>query len=314
MNWMDKLERKIGRFAIPHITRWLLIANLVGYLVNIIARVNPVVKVIWSFIDFSAADILHGQIWRLVTWIFVPTISTSIWSILFLICLLMMGENMENMLGTFKMNVYFVQGILLSDIVGIIAWLVLKAPINLSLYYILFSLYLMLGLFMPDATVRLYFVLPIRMKWLMIIYVAGMAFEIFSYVRYGMAIGSPYGKGFIMGLMFAVMYGTQIICALANLGLFVFFCKRRVSLKHRKRQRQFRADYNAGVNAGYQSQGAQRGPFSQPRPGSGISKHKCVICGRTELTNPEMQFRYCSKCVGNREYCEEHLFAHTHVR
>ena len=66
--------------------------------------------------------------------------------------------------------------------------------------------------------------------------------------------------------------------------------------KQKKRQKEFRAQ------------------FSQPRPGSGIARHKCAICGRTELTNPELQFRYCSKCVGNREYCQDHLFTHQHVK
>ena len=302
MNWMDKLERRIGRYAIPHITRWMLIANLIGYLLSIL----PVTQNLLNWMEFSAVGILKGQVWRLVSWIFLPSGSLSIWSVLFLLCLLMMGENMERALGSFKMNVYFLQGILISDIVGMILSLTTHWPVYLSMYYILFSLYLMLGLFMPDATVRLYFVLPIRMKWLMILYIAGMAYEIFSYVRMGMVNG--------LGFALAIMYGCQIVCALINLGLFVFFCKQRVSFKQKKRQKQFRAAYNAGANAGYRAQGQQRSQFSQPRPGSGIARHKCAICGRTELTNPEMQFRYCSKCVGNREYCEEHLYAHNHIK
>jgi hypothetical protein len=82
------------------------------------------------------------------------------------------------------------------------------------------------------------------------------------------------------------------------LNMFWFFhaMKTRLSGKQKKRQKEFRAQ------------------FSQPRPGSGIARHKCAICGRTELTNPELQFRYCSKCVGNREYCQDHLFTHQHVK
>ena len=52
---------------------------------------------------------------------------------------------------------------------------------------------------------------------------------------------------------------------------------------------------------------------AEPRPGSGLSRHKCAVCGRTELTNPELEFRYCSKCEGNYEYCQDHLFTHQHI-
>lgn len=282
MNWMNKLERKLGRYAVPYITRYLVFANLIGYFLKMIGG-----GVIMQWLDFSPYHILHGQIWRLLTWVFVPSSGLSVWALLFMVCLLMLGQNMEMALGTFRMNVYFVGGILLSDIGGLliygISWAILGAgiPIYLSMYYILFSLYLMLGLFMPDAEVRLYFVLPIRMKWLMIVYFVTLGYEIFSYFR--------------MGVLYGIMFGSEIIFALLNLGIFVYSCKNRVSLKQRRRKKQFQAQ------------------FSQPRPGSGISKHKCAICGRTEQDAPGLNFRYCSKCEGNYEYCEEHLFTHTHV-
>ena len=44
-----------------------------------------------------------------------------------------------------------------------------------------------------------------------------------------------------------------------------------------------------------------------------VSRHKCAICGRTDESNPELTFRYCSKCTGSYEYCEDHLFTHRHI-
>jgi hypothetical protein len=149
----------------------------------------------------------------------------------------------------------------------------------------------MLGLFMPDATVRLYFVLPIRMKWLVIVYVLELGYEIFSYFRAGASMG-----GTAAAIVVGIMYSTQIVLALLNLVLFIFFCRHHVSHKQKKRQKEFKSQ------------------FSQPRPGSGIAKHKCAICGRTEQDDPTLTFRYCSKCAGNYEYCQEHLFTHEHVR
>ena len=291
MNWMDKLERKFGRYAIPNITRYMIFANLIGYILEA-AGLSTVMR----YLDFSAAHIFHGQIWRLVTWIFVPTSGLSFWSLLFILCLLMLGQNLEYALGSFRMNVYFWGGILISDIGGLLIGgisylcgvrglydgMVSGLPISLTMYYILFSLYLLLGLLMPEAEVRLYFVLPIRMKWLTILYVIELAYEVYSYFR--------------MGWMYGIMFSTEIVLAFVNLIVFVHACKHHVSVKQKRRQKQFQAQ------------------FSQPRPGSGIAKHKCAICGRTELDDPTLTFRYCSKCAGNYEYCQDHLFTHTHVQ
>jgi hypothetical protein len=209
----------------------------------------------------------------------------------------MLGQNMEQALGTFRMNVYFIGGILLSDIGGLLLYLIFRIPIYLTMYYILFSLYLMLGLFMPDAEVRLYFVLPIKMKWLMVVYALSLGYEVFSYFRTGAGLAATIGMSAFSGAWYVgMMYSAEIIFALVNLGVFVYFCRHHVSHKQKRRQKQF------------QSQ------FSQPRPGSGITKHKCAICGRTEQDDPSLTFRYCSKCEGNYEYCQDHLFTHTHVR
>lgn len=291
MNWMDKLEKKLGRYAVPNITRYMVFATLIGYALYYLMLVSDTASVIVEALSFSPAGILRGQIWRILSWILVPSGAPTFWSLLFVLCLLMLGQNMESYLGTFRMNVYFLGGILISSIGGIVIYLCTGLSISLTLYYLLFSLYLMLGIFMPDATVRLYFVLPVRMKWLMLLYILEMGYEIFYYCRIGASIAGMWGA-FVYGMIF----GAQIVFALLNLGLFVFFCKRHVSRKQKKRQQQF------------QSQ------FAKPRPGSGITQHKCAVCGRTEVDAPTLVFRYCSKCAGSYEYCEEHLFTHEHVR
>lgn len=210
---------------------------------------------------------------------------------------------MEYALGSFRMNVYFIGGILLSDIGGfliyLISWLITGNGINiyLTMYYILFSLYLMLGIFMPEAEVRLYFVLPIKMKWLMAVYVLTLGYEIFSNFKTGAQIAASYGlSGFQGAWYIGLSYSAEIILAIANLICFVYSCRRHVSHKQKKRQKEFQAQ------------------FAQPRPGSGITKHKCAICGRTELDDPNLTFRYCSKCAGNYEYCQDHLFTHNHIQ
>lgn len=291
MNWMDKLERKLGRYAVPNLSRYFVGAIVLGY---VLSMLSPGFT---DWISYDVSAILHGQIWRLFTWIFMPTTSLDFFGLLFLLCVLMWGSSLESMLGTFHMNVFLWGGVILSDVGGILIYVITKltlgtgASIYLSTYYILMSMLLALAICMPEGEVRLYFVLPIKMKWMLVFELLYLAYIVFNTFKMMIAYANGTWLGWVLGLV----QSSQIILAVANMFLFFWASKTHISRKQKKRQREFRAQ------------------FSNPRPGSGISQHKCVICGRTELTNPELQFRYCSKCTGNKEYCQDHLFTHTHM-
>lgn len=291
MNWMDKLERKLGRYAVPNLSRYFVGAIVLGY---VLSMLSPGFT---DWISYDVSAILHGQIWRLFTWIFMPTTSLDFFGLLFLLCVLMWGSSLESMLGTFRMNVFLWGGVILSDVGGILIYVITKltlgtgASIYLSTYYILMSMLLALAICMPEGEVRLYFVLPIKMKWMLVFELLYLAYIVFNTFKTMIAYANGTWLGWVLGLV----QSSQIILAVANMFLFFWASKTHISRKQKKRQREFRAQ------------------FSNPRPGSGISQHKCVICGRTELTNPELQFRYCSKCTGNKEYCQVHLFTHTHM-
>lgn len=296
MNWMDKLERKIGRYAIPRIYRYFVAAIIIGYLMALVGSVVPIFNLLLSWFQFSPYDILHGQIWRLVTWVFVPYSGLDIFAIIFLMCVLMWGSSIEMMLGTFRTNVFLIGGVLLNDIGGLLIYAISYAvlgmgiPVQLTTYYLMLTMLMALAICMPEGEVRLWFVLPIKMKWMLVLELVYLFYEIFHVFS-----GVKVELGSATALMVTIVYASQIVFALLNMALFFFFAKRRVSHKQKKRQKEFKQQ------------------FSNPRPGSGITKHKCAICGRTELDDPSLTFRYCSKCVGNKEYCQEHLFTHTHI-
>ena len=165
---MDKLERKWGRHAVANLSRYFVLAQVIGYVVQLTA------PGLMSYMNFDMGSILHGQIWRVVTWIFTPTASLDVFGILFLFCVLMWGSSLESMLGTFRMNVFLWGSVILCDIVGAIVYVVTRILLGygfspyLSTYYILMSMLLALAMCMPEGEVRLYFVLPIRMKWMLI--------------------------------------------------------------------------------------------------------------------------------------------------
>lgn len=97
---------------------------------------------------------------------------------------------------------------------------------------------------------------------------------------------------------------VAVIASVLNFLVFFFGTRnyKRVDPRDIHRRHEYKRKVNAArQNAGYHNAGGQ------------ISRHKCAICGRTELTNPELEFRFCSKCNGNYEYCQDHLFTHKHI-
>lgn len=288
MNFMDKLQQKFGRYAVYNLQKYLIGAYCIGLVLDLLS-IN-----VTGYLGFSMDLILQGQIWRLVTWVFCAD-GGSLISLIFLYCVYNMAQSFEQMVGTFRMNVYLVGGMLLNFIGGVLVYVITflllgqGISVHLTNYEMLFTIFMALALCIPEGTVYLSFLFPIKMKWMFLIYIAGLIYQLYVYYSFGGA------HSVWLGLLYMVVYGSQIIFSLVNLFLFFHLSKIRLSRKQKKHQREFKAQM-AGT----------------PRPGSGIARHKCAICGRTENDDPNLTFRYCSKCTGNKEYCQDHLFTHTH--
>lgn len=290
MNFMDKLQKKFGKYAVYNLQKYLILAYCFGLVLNMLSV--PVT----GYLGFSVDAILHGQIWRLVTWIFCAD-SGSLITLLFLYCVNSMARSFEQMVGTFRMNVYLVGGVLLNLVSGILVYLLTLGllgegiSVSLSNYDLLFTIFMALALCMPEATVYLSFLFPIKMKWMFVVYLALSVYQLYGFFSYGNAIG-----GVAFGLLTLVVNGSQMLVSLLNLFLFFHFSKIRLTRKQKKTQTEFRRQMASVPKAA----------------GAGGARHKCAICGRTENDDPNLSFRYCSKCTGNKEYCQDHLFTHTH--
>jgi hypothetical protein len=140
------------------------------------------------------------------------------------------------------------------------------------------SIFLAYAATFPDMQVLLMFIIPIKVKWMGIAYAVLLLFAIFT--------------GNII---------SKVVIAASLLNFVVFFVMTRKTLlmhmspKQVKRRHEFKKE------------------VKKARPMS-IAKHRCAVCGRNSEDNPEAEFRFCSKCNGNYEYCQEHLFTHTHVK
>ena len=309
MNFLQKLERKFGKYAIRGLTKYIIMTYVIGYILVAVNNISGTGFMTWLTLNPGA--IMQGQVWRLVSWVLMPPSSFGIFTIIMLICYYQLGTILERVWGDFMYNFYIFFGLIMTVIGAFVMYFVLaygspemSAMMGSELggqlgyqigsaigamfntYYVSLSIFLGFAMTFPDQQMLLFFFIPIKIKWLALVDVAYLSYNM---IRAGMS-----------GNWITIV---QIICSLAAVILF-FLMTRKYSFRNaysssqsRKRRNEFKKAMGAG----------------QARNASG-ARHKCSICGRTEITNPELEFRYCSKCNGNYEYCQEHLFTHTHVK
>ncbi len=287
MRFIDKLERKYGKYGISNLTMYIIGCYVLGYIFRIF---NPGIL---SMLSLEPALIVRGQIWRLVTWVISPPNGGE--NILFFVIAILffyypIGTALERSWGSFRYTLYIFSGILFTVIGAFLLYfltgnfLVGSGMYIFSTYYISLSIFLAFALSYPDMEILLWFVIPIKMKWMAIVYAVMVLYDIFTYMRHG--------------LWFMII---PIVASLLNFILFFIETRdmSRYNPKEVRRKQEFKK--------------AMAQSRTNPEAG-GVARHKCAICGRTELDNPNLEFRFCSKCNGNYEYCQDHLFTHTHVK
>lgn len=300
---MYKLEKKLGKYAIKNLSMVLIVCYAVGYLIQ---QVNSNV---FYGLTLDPYKILHGEVWRIFTWILIPPDTSNIFFVLItLLFYYSIGTTLERTWGTFQYNFYIFSGMLFTILGAFATYLIcyyfkdivvasaqfenIKMNITtriagpefmssivsryISTYYINMSIFLAFAATFPNSEVLLMFILPIKVKWLGFVYAGVLVINIIQ--------GEP-AQGFV------------IASSLLNFVLF-FFTTRRVikSPSQIRRKREFVRSIN---------EARKSGP-------SGVTKHKCAICGRTEKDGDDLVFRFCSKCEGNYEFCQEHLYTHKH--
>lgn len=292
MKWIDKLERKFGRFGIPNLTVYVIICYVLGY---ILMYLNPAVL---NMMSLDVSKILQGQIWRLVTWVIYPPGSQRlVWFILTIVFFYYpIGTSLERTWGTFRYTLYIFSGLLFTVIAAFLLHFITGGFVTIggvrfalggslfSTYYISMSIFLALAATYPDLQVLLMFVIPVKMSWMAVFYAVLIVYDIIDYIRRGMWF-----------------MAVPIVASLLNFVIYYLGTRdmNRYNPKEIHRKQQFKK--------------AVAGSRVNSRTG-GISKHKCAICGRTEMDDPNLEFRFCSRCNGNYEYCQDHLFTHEHVK
>jgi len=290
---MSDFERKFGKYAINNLTLKLIICYAIGY----VLAFAPIGSGILNYLTLNPYAILHGQIWRLFTWIIVPPQESNIlFALIMLFFFYSIGTQMERTWGEYRFNLYIFTGIFLIIIGAFLFYIITYFRVGgavdvlaksyfpqtatfFSTYYICMSILLAYAATYPDSIILFMFIIPLKMKWLGIIYGAWFALEaVFA--------------------VFDLAYYVFFPIAASLINFAIFYLKDGKLMRFRPKEVTRRRQYSQQVK------------MTAP----GISRHKCAVCGRTELDDPNLEFRFCSKCNGNYEYCQDHLFTHRHVK
>lgn len=273
-------HRKIG---IPNLMLYITIGAALVYLMSIATGSS----VLYDVLSFNRTAILEGQVWRLFTYVFTYNTNGLLLTAISLVCYFSLGRAMENIWGTLRFNLYYFCGLILMDVFCLIFGGAAHVTyLNLSLFLGYATLY-------PDSRFLLFFIIPVK-AW------------IFAIVYLGLTLHGL--------LVYRFPENLFSIVSLAN--YFLFFGKDVVNV--------FPPVWRANVSRLFRKKKKKDSPKVIRFPGAGSYEastssvkapytHSCSICGRTDVTNPELEFRYCSRCSGYRCYCEEHISTHTHI-
>ena len=277
---VDRFCAKHPRFGISNLMRYIVIGNVIVYLLMMLTAHNDANAL--SFLSFSLAGLLHGEIWRIITFVFVPNYGGPFFMAIALYFYYWIGSTLERQWGTAKFNLYYIGGVLLTVIGAIVASLI-SGNHYLSIAgadYVNLSMFLAFALLFPDTQVLLFFILPIKMKWLAIV------------------DGGLFAVGIVRSLLSGYWPGVVLpIVALLNFVVFIWPEVHYWADRKRYQNSAQTVNFKKAVRQQQQQKGYH---------------HKCAVCGRTDTDYPDLQFRYCSKCAGYHCFCEDHIFTHVH--
>lgn len=331
---MKNLERKLGKYAVPKLYCWIIGCMIAGYFLR---YGLPAVYGEVTMIPYLLVK--KNQYWRLFTWFLtipfeIQTGSSSgILNLIFLPISLYfyywISKRLEMTWGKFQFNLYVFGGALLTDILILLGaffyyvwspaagahsapYALLNAMTSADLgrfapalsldltYYMLISIFLAFTVIGGDNVVLLYFIIPLKMRWL--------GYLDLLWLLYYFVVGDFFTR-------------IAVVASVVNYFLYALSNRRKYgrTLSDRRRQRQYRNAYTGRTRRPDTRQVPRttgeakviHPEFSRP---AGTTIHRCTICGRTEKDDPDLEFRYCSKCKGNYEYCMDHLYNHEHIR
>lgn len=261
---LDRMERRIGRFAVPHLTLVLLAGQVLFFIAGAGAPAAGIRNLMWLDVHKVLGQ---GEVWRLVTFLFIPPDTHPVFLLFAWYLFYLMGTALENQWGVFRYNLFLLAGWL-----GTAAIAFLPPCLPVTNAYLAGSVFLAFAYLFPDFQILLFFILPVRIKWLAMITWIGYAWHFF--------MAPDWTERF------------TILAATAN---FLLFFGRDIALNMKVANRRMTLQVAAIKEV--------RAP-----------RHRCRVCGVTNLSDPDVEFRYCTDCRPAQCYCPKHLDLHAHTK
>ena len=145
MNWIDSLDRKFGRHSIPHLMYFITGVMLAVYVTDLVLGGQ-----VSAALYFDRSLILRGEVWRLVTFLFLPPNSSPIWILFSLYFYCLIGNGLESAWGSFRFNIFYLVGVLGAVCSGLITGYAANGCLHMSLFLAFAAIY-------PDPQVRVAF-------------------------------------------------------------------------------------------------------------------------------------------------------------
>lgn len=272
-SWLDRFAYKHPRLGIPNLMLYIVIGNLIVFFFDQFSS-----GTFSAMLMFLAPNILQGEVWRLVTFIFVPMSGNVIALALSLYFYYFIGVTLEREWGTAKFTLFYLIGVVFNIAVGFAAGFATMHYVNMSMFFAFATLY-------PDMQFLLFFFLPVKAKWLAWLDAAWFLWEILQMGMEG-------------------MYLWMLLPVVAILNYFLFFWS------------DIRTYVGGNIARSRHQSSKQTINFKAAQKKAKETKgymHKCAVCGKTDADDPNMEFRYCSKCDGYYCYCMDHINDHVHV-
>lgn len=279
MNKIDRFCWKHPNFGISNLMLYVVIGTAIAWLFTMMDSTHTLI----GYLVFDPRLFCRGQIWRLVTHIIVPSTTRPLMLLIQLYFYYFIGRSLEQEWGKGRFTIYYFMGVLLNIVYSLLVWLIFGRIYYADVSYINLSLFLAFATLWPDVKVLLFYIIPIKVKWL------------------GIADAVLFGITVIMNLLELNIIGALVpVVAVANYLLFcggwLFDYLRPSRARQRARTIQFK-------------QAARRTQQAQQQQGY---SRKCAVCGRTDTDNPGLEFRYCSRCEGYHCFCIDHINNHIH--
>lgn len=277
MKFFYQLEKKFGKYAVRDLPRYIAGMYAIGAVLSFIMP-----SFYYAFLSLNGDAIVHGQIWRVFTFLLYPPFAIRgmgdfigiLLNLMIIPTYYFLGSTLERVWGSFRFNMYFLLGVI-GHVAGAVAvYFILGIGTILRPVYLNFSLFIAFALMFPNMEFFIWGLLPIKIKYLA---VAETALYIYSFVTGDIVARLEIGLSLLNVLVFFVLTRKP----------------QRFSPKEIRRRQEFKAQ-------------------TKIKP-AGRTRHRCAVCGRTEEDGAQMEFRYCSKCAGSYEYCQDHLYTHQHV-